>query len=79
MEEIFYAKAAAYLGAAFAMSIGCIGPSLSQGFIGAKACENIGKYPEGASAIRTAMMISMGVIESSAVYNLIIALNACFI
>jgi F0F1-type ATP synthase membrane subunit c/vacuolar-type H+-ATPase subunit K len=37
MEGIFYAKAAAFLGAALAMGIGSIGPALGQGFIGMKA------------------------------------------
>ncbi|HSW73979.1 MAG TPA: ATP synthase F0 subunit C [Candidatus Limnocylindria bacterium] len=72
-DGIFYAKAAAYLGAAIAMGIGSIGPALGQGFIGGKACENIGKYPESAGKIRTTMMMAMGIVESAAVYCLIIA------
>jgi len=73
MEGIFYAKAAAYIGAAIAMGLGGIGPSLGQGMIGAKACENIGKYPESANTIRTVMIIAMSVVESSAIYALLIA------
>ena len=73
MEGIFYAKAAAYLGAAFAMGIGAIGPALGQGFIGTKACESIGKYPESAGKIRMTMMISMAIVESSALYAFLIA------
>ena len=47
MENIInYTKAAAALGAAFAIGIGTIGPALAQGMVGSKACENIGKYPE---------------------------------
>ncbi|MBT3455782.1 ATP synthase F0 subunit C [bacterium] len=68
-----YAKAAAYLGAAFAMGVGAIGPSIGQGLIGTKACESIGKYPESASKIRTTMMISMAIVESSALYAFLIA------
>ena len=45
MEGAFYAQAAAFLGAAIAMGVGAIGPALGQGFVGMKACENIGKYP----------------------------------
>jgi len=73
MEEMVYAKAAAYLGAAFAMGVGAIGPSIGQGLIGTKACESIGKYPESASKIRTTMMISMAIVESSALYAFLIA------
>lgn len=78
MEGVFIAKAAAYIGAALVMGIGSIAPAYGQGMVGAKACENIGKYPESSGDIRTAMYIAMGVIESSAVYALIIALCLVF-
>lgn len=71
--DVFYAKAAAFLGAALAMGIGSIGPALGQGLIGMKACENIGKYPESAGQIRTTMMIAMGLVETAAIYALLIA------
>lgn len=68
-----YAKAAAFLGAAIAMGVGAIGPALGQGLIGMKACENIGKYPDSAGKIRTTMMIAMGLVETSAIYALMVA------
>jgi len=73
MEGLEYAKAAAFLGAAIAMGVGAIGPALGQGLIGMKACENIGKYPESAGKIRTTMMIAMGLVETSAIYCLMVA------
>jgi F-type H+-transporting ATPase subunit c len=73
MEGVYYAKAAAYIGAAIAMGIGSFGPAFGQGMIGAKACENIGKYPDSAGKIRTTMIISMAIVESSAIYCLLIA------
>ena len=78
MEGIFYAKAAAFLGAAIAIAIGSIGPALGQGLIGAKACEKLGKYPESSGNIRTTMMIAMGIVESSAIYALVVALLLIF-
>ena len=71
---MFYVKAAAYIGAAIAMGLGTFGPAIGQGIIGMKACENIGKYPESAGKIRTTMMISMGLVETSAIYAFIISL-----
>lgn len=68
------AKVAAYTGAAFVMGVGSIGPALAQGMIGKAACESIGKYPDSAREIRAAMMLAIGIVESSAVYCLIIAL-----
>ena len=72
MEGVFYAKAAALMGAAFVMGIGSIGPALGQGFIGMKACENIGKYPESATSIRNAMLIACTLVETAAIYALLI-------
>lgn len=73
IDGVFYAKAAALLAAGFAAGIGSIGPALGQGFIGMKACENIGKYPENSSKIRTAMFMAMALVETCAIYPSIIA------
>lgn len=73
MDGEFIVKAAAFIGAALAMGIGSISPAYGQGIVGAKACENIGKYPESARDIRTTMFLAMGMIETSAIYALLIA------
>jgi F-type H+-transporting ATPase subunit c len=78
MEGPALVKAAAFIGAAIAMGVGSIAPAYGQGLIGAKACETIGKYPESADKVRMAMMIAMGIVESSAVYALLIALLLIF-
>ncbi|MCL4361451.1 ATP synthase F0 subunit C [Candidatus Dependentiae bacterium] len=70
---IAYVKIAAYLGAAFVLGIGVLGPALGQGKVGATACENIGKYPESSNKIRGAMFLAMGIIETSAIYALLIS------
>jgi F-type H+-transporting ATPase subunit c len=79
MEGLFYVKAAAFLGSALAMGLGSIGPALGQGMIGMKACESIGKYPESAGKIRTTMMIAMGLVETAAIYALLIALGLIYV
>lgn len=68
------AKAAAFIGAALAMGIGGLSPAYAQGLVGAQACKSIGKYPEGADKIRNAMILSLSIIESTAVYALLVAL-----
>jgi F-type H+-transporting ATPase subunit c len=73
MDEITV-KIAAYIGAAFVMAISTIGPAFGQGMIGSKAVENIGKYPESAGKIRTAMIMALAIVESLAVYGLVIAI-----
>lgn len=68
-----YAKAAAYFGAALAIGLGTLGPALGQGAVGSKACESIGKNPEGADSIKVAMFAALIAIETSAIYALLIA------
>jgi len=69
-----YAQAAAFIGAALAMGIGTVGPALAQGMIGKTACDVIGKYPESYNKVRTTMLIAMGIVETAALYALLIAL-----
>lgn len=71
--ESEYVKAAAFIGAAFAVGFGNLGPAFGQGLVGMEAVKGIGKYPESAGKIRTTMMIAMGLIEASAIYCLMIA------
>lgn len=74
LEGVYYVKAAAFLGAAICMGIGTVGPAIGQGMIGAKACESIGKNPENASKISSAMFIGLVIVETSAIYALVISL-----
>lgn len=71
-------KVAAYFSAALVMGLGTIGPALSQGFIGSKACETLGKYPESAGKVRLLMLLAMGFVESLGVYCLLIAIMLVF-
>lgn len=79
IEGIFYAKAAAFIAAALVMGLGSIGPAIGQGLIGMKACENIGKYPENANNIRNAMIIALALVETCALYCLLIALALIYL
>lgn len=63
-----YVRVAACLGAAFAIGIGTLGPSIGQGMVASKACENIGKYPENYANIRFAMFTGLVFIETSSIY-----------
>lgn len=78
VEGIYYAKAAAFIGAAIAMGFGSLGPALGQGMIGTKACEAVGKQPENANKIRAVMMFAMVFVETSAIYAFIVALMLIF-
>lgn len=72
-DGVYMVKAASFIAAALVMGIGSISPAYGQGLVGAKACENIGKYPESVRDIRQAMGLALFMIETSAVYCLVIA------
>jgi F-type H+-transporting ATPase subunit c len=69
-----YAQAAAFIGAAIVMGVGSIGPAIGQGMIGKAACDAVGRNPETGSKMRMMMLIGMGMVETSAIYALIIAI-----
>lgn len=75
---INYVKIASCIGAAFAIALGTLGPSIGQGLIASKACENIGKYPESANKISTSMLIGLIAVETSSIYALVIAVLLLF-
>jgi F-type H+-transporting ATPase subunit c len=59
--------------------LGTIFPALSIGRIGAKALEAIGRNPEAAPKIQTAMILSIAFAEAIAIYALVIALILKFV
>ena len=64
---------------AAAIAIGAMLPSLAIGMIGSKAMEAIGRNPEAASKIQTAMILSVAFAEAVAIYSLVIALIIKFV
>lgn len=76
--DVNWVKVAAYLSAGICMGIGTLGPSLGQGFIGAKACDAIGQKPENANVVMRTMIIALAFVESTAIYSLLISLILLF-
>ncbi len=64
---------------ALAIGLGAIGPALAIGIIGAKATEAIGRNPEAASKIQTAMILTAAFAEAVAIYALVVALIIKFV
>ncbi|OGD09199.1 ATP synthase F0 subunit C [Candidatus Amesbacteria bacterium RIFOXYB1_FULL_44_23] len=64
----------AVLAKALAIALGAVAPALAIGMIGSKAVEAIGRNPESAGAVRTAMILALGFAEAVAIYALVIAL-----
>lgn len=62
------------IAAAFAIAIGAIGPALAIGKLAGKAMEAIGRNPEAASKVQTAMILAIAFTEAIAIYALVVAL-----
>lgn len=67
------------LAPAFSMAIGGIGPAIAIGLIVKAGLEAIGRNPEAASAIQTAMILGVAFAEAIAIYSLVIALVVKFV
>ena len=60
--------------AAFAVSIGSIGPALAEGRSVAAAMDAIARQPEAAGTISRTLFVGLAMIETMAIYALVIAL-----
>ena len=66
------------LAAGLAIGLGAIGPGIGQGMIGAKALEAIGRNPEAQGKITPLMFVGFAIVESLAIYALVIAFIILF-
>ena len=54
-------------------------PAAAIGFLGSKALEAIGRNPEAASSVQTAMILAIAFAEAIAIYALVVALIIKFV
>ena len=64
---------------ALIMAIGTIGPAIAIGVIGGKGMEAIGRNPEAASKVQTAMILAIAFAEAIAIYALVVSLVLKFV
>lgn len=69
---------ASILGAAFAVAIGAIAPALGQGRAVAAAMDAIARQPEAANTVSRTLFVGLAMIETMAIYCLVIALLLLF-
>ncbi|HDZ54497.1 MAG TPA: ATP synthase F0 subunit C [Candidatus Nealsonbacteria bacterium] len=62
------------LASALAIGLGAMMPGLSIGILAGKAMEAIGRNPEAAPKIQTAMILAIAFTEAIAIYALVIAI-----
>lgn len=66
------------LAAALAVSFGAIGPALAEGRAVAAAMEAIARQPEAAGTISRTLFVGLAMIETMAIYCLVVALLVLF-
>jgi F-type H+-transporting ATPase subunit c len=66
------------IGAALAVSFGAIGPALAEGRAVAAAMDAIARQPEAAGVLSRTLFVGLAMIETMAIYCLVIALLLLF-
>ena len=66
------------LSAALCMAIGSIAPAFGESMVASKGIESIGRNPEAADKIFTNMIVAMAIIESIAIFCLVVSLIILF-
>lgn len=64
---------------ALTITVGAFGPSIAIGMLASKAMEAIGRNPEAAAKIQTAMILAIAFAEAIAIYALVVALIIKFV
>ncbi len=73
-----YVDLVSILGAAMAVSFGAVGPALAEGRAVAAAMDAIARQPEAAGTISRTLFVGLAMIETMAIYCLVIALLLLF-
>jgi len=71
-------EVASVLGAAIAVGLGAIGPGLGEGRAVAAAMDAIARQPEAAGTLSRTLFVGLAMIETMAIYCLVIALLLLF-
>ena len=68
----------AMAGASLAMALGAIGAALGEGRIGAAAMDALARQPDESSTITRTLFVSLAMVESTAIFCLVVALILLF-
>ena len=71
-------KIISIIGASIAVSVGAVGPALAEGRAIAAAMDAIARQPEAAGVISRTLFVGLAMIETMAIYCLVIALLLLF-
>ena len=76
---MFDAEIMRFIAIAFIMGIGTITPAIAIGWIGSRGADAIGRNPEAAPKVQTAMILAIAFAEAIAIYSLVVALILKFV
>ncbi|MDB5972265.1 MAG: atpE [Hydrocarboniphaga sp.] len=76
--EVDWIKVVSIASAAFAVAFGAIGPALAEGRAVAGAMDALARQPEASSTISRTLLVGLAMIETTAIYCLVIALLLLF-
>ena len=66
------------IGAGLAM-MACLGAGIGMGMAAAKAMEAVGRQPEASGKINSLLLLSLAIIESTAIYGFVVAIILMFV
>lgn len=72
-------EAARLLAAGLCMGLGAIGSGIGEGIVGARALEAMGRNPQVSDKLFTNMIVTIALVESTAIYSLLIAILILFV
>jgi len=73
-----YPALASIVAAAFAVGMGALGPALAEGRAVAAAMDAIARQPDAAGVISRTLFVGLAMIETMAIYALVVALMLLF-
>ena len=73
-----YIQITSVIAATFAVAFGALGPALAEGRAVAAALEAIARQPESAGTISRTLFVGLAMIETTAIYCLVVSLLLLF-
>ncbi len=79
MSELSLIGVASILAAALTMAVGSIGPALAEGWAVARALGALAQQPDKANTITRTLFVGLAMVESTAIYCLVVAMVLIFV
>lgn len=78
MENLTNIATVSIMASAFCMSAGAIAAGFAEGAVAKQAMQSLAQQPDGANEISKTLFISMSLVESSAIYCLLVSMILIF-